>query len=93
MARYELNDEHNGIEIYFDSMPSDEVREKLRENGWRWFRAKKCWYTRRSDQALKLAEEIHKQCQNKIQKECRTPNLTITENQLYGSFTSVSPRM
>ena len=58
MARYELNDEHNGIEIYFDSMPSDEVREKLRENGWRWFRAKKCWYTRRSDQAIKLAEEI-----------------------------------
>ena len=58
MARYEFNDEHNGIEIYFDSVPSDEIRARLRENGWRWFRAKKCWYTRRSDVAIALAEEI-----------------------------------
>lgn len=58
MARYEFNDEHNGIEIYFDSVPSDEIRARLRENGWRWFRAKKCWYTRRSDAAIALAEEI-----------------------------------
>ena len=42
MTRYEFNEEHNGIEIYFDSIPSDETRAKLRENGWRWFKAKKC---------------------------------------------------
>lgn len=58
MAHYVLNDEHNGVEIYFDSIPSDETRAKLRENGWRWFKAKKCWYTRRSDAAIALAEEI-----------------------------------
>ena len=41
MARYELNEEHNGVEIYFDSVPDEDVRAKLRENGWRWFKAKK----------------------------------------------------
>ena len=46
MARYEINDERNGIEIYFDSVPSEEIRTKLREFGWRWFKAKKCWYTK-----------------------------------------------
>ena len=58
MAYFELNDEHNGVEIYFDSIPSDDTRAKLRENGWRWFKAKRCWYTRRSDAAIALAEEL-----------------------------------
>lgn len=26
MARYELNNEHNGVEIYFDGRPSEEAR-------------------------------------------------------------------
>lgn len=58
MARYEFNEEHNGIEIYFDSIPSDETRATLRENGWRWYKAKKCWYTRRSDASVSLAQKI-----------------------------------
>ena len=58
MARYELNDERNGIEIYFDSVPSEEIRTKLRESGWRWFKAKKCWYTKQSEEAIGFAKEI-----------------------------------
>ena len=52
MARYELNDERNGIEIYFDSVPSEEIRMKLRESGWRWFKVKKCWYTKQSEKSI-----------------------------------------
>ena len=58
MVRYEFNEENNGIEIYFDSIPSDETRATLRENGWRWYKAKKCWYTRCSDASIAIAQKI-----------------------------------
>ena len=58
MAHYELNEERNGVEIYFDSIPSDEIRAELREGGWRWFKAKKCWYTRQSDEAIAFAKRV-----------------------------------
>ena len=58
MAYYELNEERNGVEIYFDSIPSDEIRAELREGGWRWFKAKKCWYTRQSDEAIAFAKRV-----------------------------------
>lgn len=58
MARYELNDERNEIEIYFDSAPSEEIRMKLRKSGWRWFYAKKCWNTRQSEKSIELAKEL-----------------------------------
>lgn len=28
MARYELNDDLNGVEIYFDSMPDESIRNE-----------------------------------------------------------------
>lgn len=38
------NEEKNGIELYFDSIPTEEERTELKENGYKWNRAKKCWY-------------------------------------------------
>lgn len=58
MARYELNDERNGVEIYFDAIPSDEIRAELRSGGWHWFKAKKCWYTKQSDEAIAFAKRV-----------------------------------
>ena len=31
------------IEIYFDGIPSDKIRESLKICGWKWFGKKKCW--------------------------------------------------
>ena len=58
MSHYELNEERNGVEIYFDSFPSDEIRAELKANGWRWAPSKKCWYARQSDESLELAKRV-----------------------------------
>lgn len=39
-----INEEHQGEELYFDEKPTDEIITILKENGYRWHRAKKCWY-------------------------------------------------
>lgn len=38
------NEEKNGIELYFDAIPSKEEREQLKSDGYKWNNAKKCWY-------------------------------------------------
>ena len=47
MVYYELNDELNGIELYFEGeFPSKELRDEMKSVGLRWNRNKKCWYTK-----------------------------------------------
>lgn len=58
MAHYLRNTEKNGIEIYFDGKPSDDILTRLKENHWRWFRAKSCWYNRYSAENEALAKEL-----------------------------------
>lgn len=58
MNKYLINKEHNGIEIYFDSFPSEDTRKELKENGWRWSPSKRCWYAHKSDSALNLANTL-----------------------------------
>ena len=38
------NLDKNGIEIYFKSIPTIEIRTKLKSNGFRWGKFNKCWY-------------------------------------------------
>lgn len=38
------NEEHQGEELYFDDKPTEEIITILKENGYRWHRAKRCWY-------------------------------------------------
>lgn len=38
------NAEHGSLEITFDSKPSEAVRDVLKENKFRWHKAKKVWY-------------------------------------------------
>ena len=58
MAHYLRNTEKNGIEIYFDGKPSDDVLNRLKDNRWRWFRAKSCWYNRYSAENEAFAKEL-----------------------------------
>lgn len=52
------NEKHNGLEIYFPSIPSEFVRATLKEEGWHWHREKKCWYARDTYSGRKLAKNI-----------------------------------
>lgn len=58
MPTFKLNNALNGIEIYFDSKPDEEVLQELRENGWRWHQGKKCWYARQNAESKALAERL-----------------------------------
>jgi hypothetical protein len=40
------NEEKNGIELYFEAIPTYKEREELKNNGYKWNPAKKCWYVK-----------------------------------------------
>ena len=58
MTRYTLNEERHGVEIYFNTKPSAEVRESLKASGFRWHRQKACWYSKQTAERLALAEKL-----------------------------------
>lgn len=55
---YKLNDEKNGVEIYFTTKPSEQVRDSLKVSGFKWSRFNKCWYAKQSDATLTLAQDL-----------------------------------
>lgn len=57
-VRMELNQELNGVEIYFDQKPAQSVINTLKENKFRWSGFKSCWYAKQNENTLKLAQTI-----------------------------------
>lgn len=53
-----FNTEKNGIELYFKGKPSDEIRENLKANGFRWARFNKCWYCKDSEEKREFLRKI-----------------------------------
>lgn len=49
------------IEIYFDKMPSEAIRETLKICGWHWFGKKKCWSNLNNKENLIWAEALSKE--------------------------------
>lgn len=62
-AVLKINEELNGIELYFDNKPGNETLTHLKSNGFRYSGFKKCWWSKRTDQSLEVANDITK---NKI---------------------------
>ena len=58
MPRYELNESLNGVEIYFDSMPDESIRNEMKSINFRWHRAKKCWYAKQNKDTMSLAIRV-----------------------------------
>lgn len=58
MTTYAINQELNGIEITFDSKPAEAVRDELKNNGFRWHKAKKLWYAKNTPERLELAQRL-----------------------------------
>lgn len=57
-ASYTINPELNGIEITFEGKPGDDVRAELKNNGFRWHKAKKLWYAKQTAERLAIVERI-----------------------------------
>lgn len=79
------------IEIYFDGIPSEKIRETLKICGWRWFNKKKCWSNTYSIDNLSwvkaLETEINPKEENpllKLRKETiGMTDLVVRSNSFY----------
>lgn len=58
IERIVLNEEKNGIEIYFTGKPSEEVRNNLKAQGFRWSKYNKCWYAKQSQETINFANSL-----------------------------------
>ena len=58
MVRYEINEEQNGVEIYFDRVPSEDIRNLIKSEGFRWNGRKKCWYATKNDHRIDIAKKV-----------------------------------
>ena len=57
-TRLVINEEFNGLELYFTQKPTEDVLAMLRDAHWRYHRSKKCWYAKRSPANDALAQRI-----------------------------------
>lgn len=57
-ATLTLNNNLNGIELKFDSKPSVEVLNSIKELGFRWHNKKKLWYAKQTADRLAKAKEL-----------------------------------
>ena len=57
-ATFELNAEHNGIEIKFAEKPGKEVRAELKALKFRWHQTKGLWFAKQSAETIALAERL-----------------------------------
>ena len=54
---YKINKEKNGIELQYGYIPSTDIRNTLKKNGWRWNPIDQVWYTRYTEEALIFAKK------------------------------------
>ena len=55
-----INEELNGIELYFETIPTKQEREELKANGYKWHSLKKCWYIKKDKQTKQKEKTISK---------------------------------
>ena len=51
---YKINDEKNGIELYFSDKPSEAIREQLKRMGFKWSPMRSIWYAKKTDERLQF---------------------------------------
>ena len=59
MCKVLLNEKLNGVELYFENKPAQEIIDTLKENKFRWNRSKACWYAKQNEQSLALANRLN----------------------------------
>lgn len=92
----QLNDKKNGVELYFSGKPSEEVRDRLKANGFRWTRNKKCWYAKQSEETLQLAEALagskQEQAEAVAKEDITYPEIDIDDVDTYTIDQSIQDR-
>jgi hypothetical protein len=80
---YQLNDEKQGVEIYFNDKPSEDVRNQMKALGFRWGKFKKCWYAKQSKETIALAEQLAGEQTTNEPIEYSYPEIEIDDNDSY----------
>lgn len=95
-----LNEEKNGVELYFNVKPCEETRNNLKSNGFKWSRFNECWFAKRSDKTISFAnslanttteeikeksEEYKEQKQEDLRKKLMEINIEDIENYIVPS--------
>lgn len=73
---YKLNNELNGVEIYFKGKPVKEILTNLKANGFRWNGKKLCWYAKQSEDTIATAEAMANGQEIKIEATQTTTKAT-----------------
>jgi uncharacterized protein YdhG (YjbR/CyaY superfamily) len=79
-----INEELKGIELYFASKPSEEVRKMLKTNSFRWSSFKGCWYAKQSEKAFKVANEITGEVKEEVKEA--TKEVTVKKENVKTSM-------
>lgn len=53
-----INEELNGVELYFESKPQQETLTLLKSNGFRFSGFKRCWYSKQNENTLAIANSL-----------------------------------
>ncbi|MCY8083122.1 hypothetical protein MOC02_07375 [Bacillus inaquosorum] len=78
-----INEELNGIELYFESKAEQEVLTHLKSNGFRYSGFKKCWWNKRTEKSMQVANSVTKQkitsskTITKIKKKSKVENIDL----------------
>jgi len=71
-AKLVINQEHNGLELYFVEKPDEDVLTALKAASWRYHRVKKCWYARQTPANAELAHRLSQEESMEVPSEVLT---------------------
>lgn len=77
---YKINDEKNGIELYFSDKPNEVIREQLKQMGFRWSRLG-FWYAKKTDERLNFVQSLLSDSYNS--QEVTYPDINIDDIDTY----------
>lgn len=78
-TKYLLNNELNGVEIYFNGKPIKEILSNLKTEGFRWNGKKLCWYAKQSPNTIATAESMANGQEATTEEPQATPKATNTK--------------
>lgn len=58
MVKILENKEKQGLEVYFENKPSQEIIQGLKSHFFRWHTFKKCWYAKKTQERLAFLETL-----------------------------------
>ena len=81
MCEMVLNNEKNGVELYFQNKPESTILSMLKECGYRWHNVKKCWYAKQNTETMNTAHKLSdNEITNSTAKADNTKTKTVKEN-------------